>query len=552
MALRMVALNRLSNGQFFSRKVIPVDVRDTYSRLYGGHWEAQLRQPADIPRPEAKTRHAEWIAEIETRIATLRAQRKGEGQPLTKLNAVALAGRWYTWFIGQHENDPGPAKRWKDMEDHLVWDVIRPEAPDSYEKNPKADPHWEWQKEPEVREAVRPQVAELARVATFLASTGMALNATAYALFVDAVSDNLLLAISVLERRANGDYSRDDTPDSFPSFTEGPIRATGVSCWELFEAFVNATKPADTTVSRWRAVFLEMQREFAEVGAEGITEDKARSWVLGLISDDRSPLTVREIWLSASRRVFGWAREQKRVRQNPFAEIKVDVPRKVQTREDGKAFTDEEVRTILNASLQYSKPATPTERARRWVPWLCAYSGARPGEMTQLRGSDVEARGDMFVMKITPEAGKVKNRTIRVVPLHEHIIAQGFIEMVKRVGKGALFYNDATPQRVSGDPLKPARSRADTARAHLGTWVRALGINDPELSPNHSWRHTFKRVAEAVGITEKVHDAITGHTPATEGRKYGPPNVADMAKALKKFPRYRLSDTSSHRRKKKT
>jgi hypothetical protein len=76
MALQMVALNRLPNGQFFSRKVIPVDVRDAYSRLYGRHWEAQLRQPAETPRPEAKTRHAEWVAEIETRIATLRAQRK--------------------------------------------------------------------------------------------------------------------------------------------------------------------------------------------------------------------------------------------------------------------------------------------------------------------------------------------------------------------------------------------------------------------------------------------------------------------------------------------
>jgi hypothetical protein len=50
--------------------------------------------------------------------------------------------------------------------------------------------------------------------------------------------------------------------------------------------------------------------------------------------------------------------------------------------------------------------------------------------------------------------------------------------------------------------------------------VRGLGVTDPELSPNHSWRHTFKRIAEAVGITEKVHDAITGHTPATEGRMH--------------------------------
>lgn len=36
---------------------------------------------------------------------------------------------------------------------------------------------------------MRPRVAELARVATFLASEGKALNATANVLFVDAVSD---------------------------------------------------------------------------------------------------------------------------------------------------------------------------------------------------------------------------------------------------------------------------------------------------------------------------------------------------------------------------
>jgi integrase len=540
MALRMVALSRAADGRWFARKGIPEDVREEYSRLYRVGWEAQLKLPAGTSKHEAKTQLAEWVADVETRIATLRAKKNGEGQPLTKLNAIALAGRWYTWFVKQHENDPGSAKRWKEMSDHLVWKVIYPEAPDSYHENPKADPHWEWQKEPQVREAVRPQIAELARVATFLASVGMALNATAYALFVDAVSDNLLLAFSVLERRANGDYSRDETPDGFPPFTDGPTRGTGVSCWELFEAFVNATKPADKTITRWRAVFLEMQREFAEVGAEGITEDTARSWVHGLISADRSALTVREIWLSASRRVFRWAREHKRIRHNPFAEVRVDVPRKVQTREGGKAFKDEEVRTILNASLQYDKPETPTERARRWVPWLCAYSGARPGEITQLRGRDIEARDRIYVMKLTPEAGTMKSGKIRVVPLHEHIIAQGFIEMVKQIGKGALFYNDATPQRRSADPLKPPRSRADTARAQLGTWVRGLGITDPEVSPNHSWRHTFKRIAEAVGITEKVHDAITGHTPATEGRKYGQPSVADMAKALKKFPRFKL------------
>ena len=35
MALRMVALNTLPSGQFFSRKVIPVDVREAYTSLSG-------------------------------------------------------------------------------------------------------------------------------------------------------------------------------------------------------------------------------------------------------------------------------------------------------------------------------------------------------------------------------------------------------------------------------------------------------------------------------------------------------------------------------------
>ncbi|MEH2479553.1 integrase [Nitrobacteraceae bacterium AZCC 2146] len=540
MALRMVALVRAKDGSWFARKGIPADIRDPYARLFGVRREAHLRLPKDTPHHEAKTRCAEWIADVETRIATLRAQSNGDGQPLTKLNAIALAGRWYTWFVGQHENDPGSAKRWHEMSEHLVWNVIYPEAPESYHENPKADPHWEWQKEPQVREAVRPQVAELARVATFLASEGKTLNATAYALFVDAVSDNLLPAITLLERRANGDYSLDDTPDTFPEFTDGPVRASGASCWELFEAFVLAVKPADKTVTRWRSVFLEMQREFAEVGANGITEDAARAWIRGLINEERQAITVREVWLSSARRVFGWAREHKHVRQNPFKEVRVDVPRKAQTREEGRSFTDAEAKIILNASLAFEKPITPTERTRRWVPWLCAYSGARPGEITQLRGIDVEDRKGLYVMKLTPEAGTIKTGKPRVLPIHEHLIAQGFIEMVKQVGKGALFYNDTTPQRPSADPLKPPRPRADTARAHLGTWVRGLGVDDPHISPNHAWRHTFKRIADEIGMPEKMNDAITGHTQATEGRKYGPPSVAAMAAALSKFPRYKL------------
>jgi hypothetical protein len=141
MALRMVALNRLTDNRWFARKVIPKDVQEEYARLYKVRHEVHLKLPADTPKHEAKVRLAEWLSEVETQIATLRAKRNGEGQPLTKLNAIALAGRWYTWFVGQYESDPGSPKRWRETSDHLVWNVIYPEAPESHLENPKADPH---------------------------------------------------------------------------------------------------------------------------------------------------------------------------------------------------------------------------------------------------------------------------------------------------------------------------------------------------------------------------------------------------------------------------
>jgi hypothetical protein len=84
--------------------------------------------------------------------------------------------------------------------------------------------------------------------------------------------------------------------------------------------------------------------------------------------------------------------EHKHVRKNPFVDIKVDVPRQSRSRET-KAFTEDEASTILKAALAIKTPKTPLNRAKRWVPWLCAYSGARAGEVTQLRGEDIEKRG---------------------------------------------------------------------------------------------------------------------------------------------------------------
>ncbi len=307
--------------------------------------------------------------------------------------------------------------------------------------------------------------------------------------------------------------------------------------WSLFEQWVAEAKPAAATINRWRSVFLNLQAKF---GANEVTADAAHAWARGLVTNARSAKTVREVWVNGARTVYNWAVEQKRANSNPFAAIKITVPEAIETRES-KAFTQQEATIILRAALAVEPNGRAFNAAQRWVPWLQSYSGARAGEITQLRGQDVMQQDGIWMMKLTPDAGTVKTRRPRVVPLHEHIIAQGFLDFVKANGSGPLFYNGGEKTRKDAkedEATNPRRPRAVKTRERLAAWVRELGVTDVDVSPTHGWRHLFKQIAEGAGISERMSDYITGHAPATIGRKYGTPQVADLAAALAKFPRY--------------
>lgn len=75
---------------------------------------------------------------------------------------------------------------------------------------------------------------------------------------------------------------------------------------------------------------------------------------------------------------------------------------------------------------------------------------------------------------------------------------------------------------------------------HLARWVRGLGVDDPDVQPNHGWRHRFKTQARRCRMDPETRDAIQGHVPRTEGEAYGdhPPEV--MLREIKRLPRYEI------------
>ncbi len=404
----MVKLRQDGNGNYAARKRLPDDVREEYGRLHGPRFEAKFFASAATKPQVAKQLFNDWLAEAEGRIAAIRAQRSGEGIALTPRQARALAGEWYEWFIARHP--VSDESKWHELQGQ-VHDALR-EAVGECEWERSDHPDDFYREDAEVRKAVRPVLADIGETAQFLATKGLILNNEAQQRFLDWLYEDLAEALRKLMRVARGDYGEDGYAHRFPKF-EG--LDSGETPQQLFDAWAIEREPARSTVESWQYVFVEMAKHFKDRSAASIIPHEAQDWVKSL-TNRRSASTVRKNWITASKTIFGWALEHKRIPRNPFAQVKITVPKKRRLRET-QAFLPGEWRTILRASLAIKNLDTPDNAARRWVPWLCAFTGARPGEITQLRGGDVIERDGIHGLRITPDAGAVNvNRRSNLTP----------------------------------------------------------------------------------------------------------------------------------------
>lgn len=239
--------------------------------------------------------------------------------------------------------------------------------------------------------------------------------------------------------------------------------------------------------------------------------------------------TVKDSDLSALKTLFGWAVTNRRIPSNPAEGITIRLGKRKATRPKG--FTDNEAQALLKAAdaLTRGNEKPKTFDAKRWIPWLCAYTGARVGELCQLRKEDVRHVGSHWIIHISPEAGTVKTDEARDVVIHEHLVAKGFPKFVQGCKSGHLFLTPAKETRDVLGPLQGLKNRlAEEARET---------VKDTRVMPNHGWRHRFKTVARSVGMDSRVVDAIQGHAPRTAGDDYGDVTVEAMALAIAKFPR---------------
>lgn len=299
--------------------------------------------------------------------------------------------------------------------------------------------------------------------------------------FLKALSDGFKAG----SRKASGDYSPDPLAQRFPEWSapsgggvNAPIslRSLAEGWWK--EAQSGGRSPS--TYEGYRKAVYSLADFLKHDDANCVSEDDVLRFKDELLrrTNPRNgkPLnakTVKDGYISALRSVFAWAVANKKMQSNPAIGVKVTRPRKVRLRDSW--FSTAEIQAILEASksvIQGAKEPSQRYAMKRWAPWLCAYSGARVGEIVQLRREDFRPENGSWILTVTPEAGRVKGKEQREVPLHPDLVAQGFTKFVEASPEGHLFM-------WSGDDRGAWRN----AKNRLTEFIRTV-VRDPNVSPN--------------------------------------------------------------------
>ncbi len=139
---------------------------------------------------------------------------------------------------------------------------------------------------------------------------------------------------------------------------------------------------------------------------------------------------------------------------------------------------------------------------------MLQHTGARIGEIAQLRRSDFHVQDGFTAIRITAEAGSVKTaESERTMPLANHLLADAwFSAWLAGVMDGKRVDAAVLPSMAGR-----TRGPGDTAVQWFRQFREAAGLPSGGLNGSHKFRHWIRTAMNALDVAEATQDAITGH-----------------------------------------
>lgn len=217
--------------------------------------------------------------------------------------------------------------------------------------------------------------------------------------------------------------------------------------------------------------------------------------------------------------------------KNPWRGINL----KYSTSQKRRPWSEDELR-ILFSSEVFINGVAPKDwrsggKAAYWIPILGLYTGARIGELAQLRSSDIKTESDIAYIEITNQGANQKLKTAascRKIPIHSQLIKLGFMDYVRNI------------KLQNHDSLWPNLPvRTNKAGGYFSNWFgeyRAkIGlVGYPDF---HCFRHTVRTKLLEADIKEQLIDMIVGHEiqGSTGAKVYSHRTLTSLRDAIEKL-----------------
>lgn len=262
----------------------------------------------------------------------------------------------------------------------------------------------------------------------------------------------------------------------------------------------------DTINACLRAVCL--YEEFtSNVPIEDLTRDHGGIFCAWLKHPDRKTTskTARDrlIWVKSLLQFA--SQDLGLIRQSPWAGIDIEF----RTTNKRRPWTADELSTFFKQPLHLDYLFPDDKKAGKdaayWIPLLGLYTGARVGELAQLRVIDVLTDSDVPMLSITNEGDEQRVKTkagLRDVPIHSELIRLGFLDYV------------ASAQKQSSGSLWPdLPTREGKPGGYFSQWfgIYRRGLGFGKAPDFHCFRHTVRTQMSEAGIPEAVIDTLVGH-----------------------------------------
>lgn len=248
-----------------------------------------------------------------------------------------------------------------------------------------------------------------------------------------------------------------------------------------------------------------------------------------LIEKGLSAKTVKE-YIAANKQFFDYCERIELIEKNVFKAIKAPKSRVAKASQQRDRWQLKELKKLFSSSEYRKKDAQ-----FNWTTKIQLYHGCRPSEVCQLTTSDIQIIEGVPCITISDSEAEQRLKTsnaLRIVPLHNQMINEGFLEYVQ--GRREQKQKQLFDYKPHGDN----KDWSFRYRTNLGKLQTAIGMKPNARPTAYSFRHTFIDELKIANTPEHIVAEIVGHAHPniTFGRYGKQANIQQLNEAVNKFP----------------